>query len=100
MCVCVCVCVMQSVNVYASVHVCMLSFHVSYIAQTENLTCMVVKVLWSSLNCMYVKVAPLLSSSVTADPLMIVVLAIVLMAVAAILTFNRSCCSTSSAQFI
>ena len=49
-----------------------------------------------------VKVAPLLLSSVTADPLMIVVLAIVLMAVAAILLFlaSRSCCSTSSVQFI
>ena len=49
---------------------------------------------------LHVKVAPLLLSSVTADPLMIVVLAIVLMAVAAILTFNHPCCSTSSAQFI
>ena len=102
---CVYVCVVQSVYM----HICRCYLHVasyvhpqlprqlystdrkSYMYGCESV------VEQSELN---VKVAPLLLSSVTADPLMIVVLAIVLMAVAAIVTFNCPCCSTSSAQFV
>ena len=103
--VCVYVCVVQSVYM----HICRCYLHVASYAHAQ-----LPRQLYSTDRKSYmygcesvveqseldVKVAPLLLSSVTADPLMIVVLGIVLMTVAAILTFIRPCCSTSSAQCV